>query len=299
MAMVRSMTGFGQAEASSETVRVAVEVRSVNSRYAEVTLRSPRSLNNHEAELTRIVKQRIARGRINVAIQVEETAAAFQLPALNTAFIQAYATHLRTIADAAGTSPDLPLELFLKQPDIYLREESDKPAIQSEGVELFTLSQEALERALEAFCAAREEEGRALDVDFRQQLHTIHQLMEHVATVAPRRIERARERLKARLAELTLPTGVDEQRLEQEIVILTDKLDLNEEIVRLTAHLRSFESTLASDEPIGRKLNFLCQEMNREINTIGSKANDAEIAGAVVGMKEALEKLKEQVENVE
>ena len=297
--MVRSMTGFGQAEASSETVRVVVEVRSVNSRYAEVTMRSPRALNTHEAELTRMVKQRIARGRINVAIQVEETAAAMSLPAVNTAFIEAYATHLRAIAAAAGISTELPLELFLKQPDIYLPEDSDLQAAHTDGVELLPLTQEALQRALEAFSAAREEEGRAIDADFRQQLHTIHQLMEHVAKVAPTRIERARERLKARLAELTLPSGVDEVRLEQEIVLLSDKLDLNEEVVRLTAHLRSFESTLASDEPIGRKLNFLCQEMNREINTIGSKANDADIAGAVVGMKEALEKLKEQVENVE
>ncbi len=290
--MIYSMTGFGRGAASAEGADVTVELRSVNSRYCEVAIRAPRSLAEHEAEMQNRAKDVLDRGKVNVSVQVQRAAGTAPLR-VDAAAAAAYRRLLDEVRAAAGITEPVGIEHILKYPDVLVATEEGDEA---EGV--WEATQAALADALDAMQAMRRQEGDALAADLRGRLDAIETELDAVEANAPARIEAARTALHERLADLLGEERVDRDRLEMEIALLADKLDVNEECVRLRSHLALFRDALDADEPVGRRLNFLAQEFNREINTIASKANDPGIAHRAVTMKEELEKIREQVQNV-
>jgi uncharacterized protein (TIGR00255 family) len=290
--MISSMTGFGRGTASAEGADVTVELRSLNSRYCEVTVRAPRSLAEHETDVQNRVKDALDRGKINVNVQVQRAAGSAPLR-VDAAAATTYRRLLDEVRDAAGIQEPVGLDHVLKFPDVLVTVDEGDDA---EGV--WEAAQAALAEALDAIAAMRRQEGEALAADLRARLDAVETELDAVEEEAPARVTAAREALAERIATLLDDERVDPDRLELEIAVLADKLDVNEECVRLRSHLALFREALESDEPVGRRLNFLAQEFNREINTIASKANDPGIAHRAVTMKEELEKIREQVQNI-
>jgi uncharacterized protein (TIGR00255 family) len=289
------MTGFGRGEATSGGYTAVVELRSVNSRYCEVSTRLPRSLNARDAELQRLVKDRFARGRISLQVQVEDPIADVVPVVVNENAVRQYRRLLQQVAEAAGLDPVISLDQILRFSDILTPVEPEEPSEDA----VWTATIAALRLAGDGMRAMRLDEGKALDRELRERLDGIESNLAEIERLAPLRVTATHERLVDRLREFMEDERLDRNRLEFEMAVLADKLDVREECVRLHSHLHLFRQALDSSEPVGRKLNFLSQEMNREVNTIGSKSNDAEMAHLVVGMKEDLEKIREQIENVE
>ncbi|QXD13794.1 YicC family protein [Rhodocaloribacter litoris] len=296
--MIASMTGFGRGSAEADGFAATVEMRSVNSRFCEVSVRLPRVLSEYEGEIQRLVKQAFARGRINVNVQLTQTGDDVLPLRVNPEAARAYARLLESARDAAGLDGPVRLEHLLQFSDIFIPVEAEED-VTGRSEQAWAVVRAALETAVEALRAMRRQEGQALQAELAGRIDAIETLLEAVEAQAPARVEQARRRLHDRLEELLGDDRLDAERLEFEIALLADKLDVTEECVRLRSHLALFRESLAGDEPVGRKLNFLAQEMNREVNTIGSKANDATIAHLVVRMKEELEKIREQIENTE
>ncbi len=294
--MIASMTGFGRAEATIEGQTATVEVRSVNSRFCEVSTRLPSLLASRETEMQRLIKQVIPRGRISVQVQLEAAVA----DALPVRVNQEAAAQARRVLEEVCLAARLP-EASISLPDILrfseVLETSASDPTKDEGAWVATRA--ALEDALVSLQHMRRQEGEALHAELSARIGGLEERLARIETHGPERVTASHERLRERLAELLADERVDRGRLEVEMALLADKLDVREECVRLRSHVHLFNEALASNEPVGRKLNFLTQEMNREVNTIGSKSNDAEMAHLVVGMKEELEKIREQVENVE
>ena len=290
--MLRSMTGFGRGTAREGDAEATVEARAVNGRYAEVTLRSPRALAPHEAALTARVKDAIDRGNATVHVTLGQAEGARTLR-VDAPAARAAADLLRELREAAGLEAPVTLADLLRYEVL-----TDADPASEDDTDALAAVQAALGDALDRLDAMRADEGRALAADLRARADAIEADLVAVEARAPVRVEAARARLAERLSELMDDDRVDRNRLETELALLADKLDVTEECVRLRSHLALFRAALDAEEPVGRRLNFLSQEFNREINTIGSKANDAEIARLAVSMKEELEKIREQVQNV-
>jgi len=292
--MLNSMTGFGRASAELDGLTVTAEMRSVNNRFCEVVVRAPRELSRWESDVINRVKQRFARGRISVQIQVDYPPSTGAEVTINKEAAKKYAQALKQLRRAASVSGTVRLEHLLSLPNVLV---SDESKVGDEDV--WRVAKAAIEAATDGLSEMREREGRSLYRDLESRVSEIETQMAHVEERAPERVAEARQRLRDRLAEVLSDDRVSADRLEVELVMVADKLEISEEIVRLRSHIEQFREALSSREPAGRKLNFIYQEMNREVNTIGSKANDAVLTRAVVSMKEALEKIREQVENVE
>jgi len=292
--MIASMTGYGRGEAEVRGYEAVVELKSVNSRYCEVSLRSPKSLNAHEADIQRTIKTAFSRGRISAFVQVTDPAPDDLPIRVNPKAVAAYRRLLEEVASTAGIEEPISLDHLLKYQDIF---EADD--IEEDLDAIWDATRMALEAACEAMQTMRLREGEALQTELDERLEGIETRLREAERLAPERVTSSGERLRERLSEIIEEGRIDPERIEFEMAMLADKLDVREECVRLDSHLALFREGMASGEPVGRKMNFLSQEMNREINTIGSKSNDAEMAHLVVGMKEELEKIKEQVENVE
>ena len=294
--MISSMTGFGRASLHHQGTEATVEMRSVNNRYCDVSVRLPRSLAEREADVQAQVKAAFARGRITVQVQLEQTSEAALSIQVDEDAARAYARLLERLREAAGLEEPVRLEHLLRFSDVFTTPNADEADTDEAAWEAV---QAALEEATEALRAMRRQEGEALQADLLARADAIEAALADVEARAPDRVTEARQKLHDRLQDLLESHRLNEDRLELEITLIADKLDVTEEGVRLRSHLALFREALHSDEPVGRKLNFLAQEMGREINTIGSKANDAEIAHLAVEMKEELEKIREQVQNVE
>jgi uncharacterized protein (TIGR00255 family) len=292
--MLESMTGFGRASAATQGYEIVAEVRAVNGRFVEVTVRTPRELAPFEVEIQNAVKANLSRGKINVSIQIERSASEAALT-IDEPQALAYTHLLERLRFISGIREPIRLEDLLAFKDIFVsRGVSDTPV-----AELWAAASEALTQALSACREMRMQEGRALADDLQARLAAIGQTLVAVEARAPERIVDVRSDLTARLAELLGDDRrVDPDRLEMEIAVLADRLDVTEECVRLRSHIDQFRDSMAATEPVGRRLNFLAQELNREINTISAKANDAAVAHMAVSMKEELEKIREQVQNV-
>ncbi len=293
--MISSMTGFGRGTAETDRSSVTVEIKSVNSRFCEVSVRGPRSISEREIEIQNLVKQSVPRGRIAVHVQIEQASGMDARIEVNQPAAIMYRDALSMLSDELGLETPIRLDHLLRFPEVIERNES--AGIDPE--EEWPFIRSATETAISELAAMRLREGEALQTDLRQRLDAIEQHLAAINERAPERVADARTRMTERLSELIDEQKVDADRLEFEIALLADKLDVNEEVVRLASHLELFREALQTEEPIGRKLNFIAQEINREINTIGSKSNDAELAHIVVNMKEELEKIREQVENVQ
>ena len=292
--MIKSMTGYGKAVVETETGRTTVEIRSVNHRYGEVFVKMPRSFLAFENDVRKAVGDRLKRGKIEVFVQREEVVGGQQRPLVNVALARAYREafdHLRT---ELGIYDPVTLPLILSQKDVLPAQEesSDEDALRAELLQ-------GVRGAVEAMETMRMREGEALLADLRDRRQTLAMLIDRVAERAPAVVTDYALKLRERLAQLLADTTLDEARLAQEVALLADRCDVTEELVRFRSHLIQFDETFALAEPVGRKLDFLMQELNREVNTIGSKANDAAMAAIVVELKAELEKIREQVQNIE
>lgn len=292
--MLRSMTGFGRGTAREGAADATVEVRTVNGRYAEVTVRGLGDLAEHEAAVQSLVKDAIERGNATVHVTLATGAASGPLQ-VDPAAASALGALLRHAAEAAGLAPEsVTVADLLRAGDVLVPAPPDPSAAEA----AWAAVRAALAEALTRLDAMRQAEGTALADDLGARLDALDALTAEVEARAPVRLEAARQRLRDRLADLADVPDLDPGRLETEAVLLSDKLDVTEETVRLRSHLEQVREALAAPEPVGRRLNFLSQEIGREVNTIGSKANDAEITRLSVSMKEELEKIREQVQNV-
>ena len=290
--MIRSMTGFGRGTAAVGGVEATVEVRTVNGRYAEATVRGLGDLGEHETAVQGAVKDAIGRG--TAAVHVALAGGAARALTVDADAARAAGDTLREAAEAAGLDPGaVTLADVLRLPDVLV----PRPA-QDAGGAGWEAVQAALSEALAALDAMRRAEGEALRADLAARADAIERLTDAVEARAPERTAEARARLSARLDELVGAGRLEPGRLEAEAVLLADKLDVTEEAVRLRSHLGQVREALGLSEPVGRRLNFLAQEIGREVNTVGSKANDAELTRLAVAMKEEVEKIREQVQNV-
>jgi len=294
--MVRSMTGFGRAEASGESIAVTVEARSVNHRHLDVALRLPRALAALELDARRLVQSRLERGRVEVTVQLTPLGgAAAQRVQVDGALAREYIARARALAMELGLEGAPNLTWVLERPGV-VRLEEPEPV---EPAAPWPLLAEALGRALDELVARRTAEGERL-VEALRTLHAeLTTTVDVVAARGPaagaRREDRLRERLRALLAE----TAIDEARIVTEAAIWADKSDVTEELARLRAHLAEFTLLLDKGGPVGRPLDFLIQELNREVNTVASKADDLEMSQAALTAKGVLEKIREQVQNLE
>lgn len=293
--MLASMTGFGRGSAAEGQTEVTVEIRSVNSRYCEISIRGPRSVSALEQDVQNAIKKRLERGRITVQIEVSETSDATSRLALNVDAVRGYRGLLDRLREEAGIEEPVGIKDILHFSDVFTTAGVDEEAEARRAALLMS----AVDQAIDGIVNMRQREGDALKHELESRLVLIESSMEKVDKHAPQRLDEARTRLRERVREILDDERVDPDRLELEIVLLADRLDVTEESVRLKSHIAQFREALASEESVGRKLNFISQEMNREVNTIGSKANDPEIARHVVSMKEELEKIREQIQNVE
>jgi uncharacterized protein (TIGR00255 family) len=288
------MTGFGAGRAESKGEALSVELRAVNGKFCEVKPRLPRELAALEPELVRVVKARVSRGVVDVFVRREAASSKGLVPRVDLALAAAYAKALREMKDELGLAGEPSVHDVASLEGVL----SIGEAV-SDPVSLAPVLLGALQPALEALEQMRRREGEALARDLAARFDALEKGVKAVAQLAPLQLQAYRERLSARIAELTHGVPLDPARLVQEVAIFADRTDVAEEVTRLASHLSQLRALLGSEAPAGRKLEFLVQEVNREINTIGSKSQNAGIASLVVDMKAELERVREQIQNVE
>ncbi len=292
--MIRSMTAFGRGEAVLGPGAVTAEVRTVNSRHLDLRLRLPRECTELEPVLRSEVSRHFARGQVEVTVRLPEESGASPEVAVDLETAARYVEVADRLRKQLGIKGGLSVETLLGLPEVVQLREPELPAS-----ELTQAVLGAAEQACGAAAQMRRREGEALEAEFSARLGEIEELVTRIAERADEVNEGLRERLRLRLATLAPEAGVDPARLAQEVVFYADRMDVTEELVRLRSHLAQFRESLSTSGPVGRKLEFLLQELSREANTIGSKASDGEIPTWVVELKTGLEKLREQALNVE
>jgi len=292
--MIKSMTGYGKGQASSETVSLTVEIRSVNHRYSDVSVKAPRGLMSLEGDMKKRVTARLARGKIDVFINQEYAAGSSALPAINRPLAAAYVALFEQLRADFAVDSGIPLSLLVGQKDVLVVKENELAP-----EEVASLVTTAIEEALDALEGMRLKEGEALCLDMEGRLSEVERLLSRIEERAPQVPLEWQGRLKERLSRLQRDFEYDPQRVAQEIALFADRCDISEEIVRFHSHLQQFRSLQSAAEPVGRQMDFLVQELNREVNTMGSKSNDADMTRLVVAIKAELEKIREQVQNVE
>jgi uncharacterized protein (TIGR00255 family) len=291
--MLKSMTGYGKAQAEVNNLLVVVEIKSLNSKFLETNIRLPKAWNDYEMEIRNLISQKLQRGKVNISVDVQQHGGSSNTVTYNQDLFMHYYNALNALAGKVGMadSPDL-FRLALQQPEVATT------ATNSAGDEEWALIKDTLLSAIHQCDVFRTREGDSLRIKLNSYNQEIGSILSKIEAHDPQRIENIRQRLESRLEELSKSDQLDKSRLEQEMFFYIEKLDISEEKVRLRTHLNYFEQTLNSADSNGKKLGFLAQEIGREINTIGSKANDANVQQLVVSMKEELEKIKEQSLNV-
>lgn len=289
------MTGYGRGEASRAGIKISAEITSVNRKQSEITVYLPREIEALEAPARAELNKRIARGRVTVKVGLHAAEALPGQVQVNVGVAKAYVLELKKLAKALKVSEEISLETLVRLPGVL--------GGASEGArteELWPIVEQALVAAMDALLKMRSREGAHLAKDLQMRIKNMRKGVTKIKTAAPEMVKRYRDQLRERIANagLALPAEEDE-RLLKEVVYFADRSDISEELARLQSHFNQFDDCSKSEEPVGRTLDFLAQEMNREINTIGSKAQDTEIAREVVQLKAELEKFREQVQNVE
>jgi uncharacterized protein (TIGR00255 family) len=292
--MIRSMTGFGAAELGTEHGRLSAEVRSVNHRYCEISLRLPRSISGLEGPVRQLLTDRLARGKINLSVSWEGYEDAGGRLTVNHDVARQYIDAMAELKAKYGLGGDPDVRSVVALGDVF---QWERESVNEE--KLWAQVKQVIEAAIDNMAQMKQREGDALLREFETRLSKIEEHLARAEARAPLRPREAQERMMARLKPLLGDVPVDPGRLAQEIAFLAERLDCTEECVRLRAHLSQFRRLFVDAELAGRKLNFLLQEMNREVNTLGSKGNDALIAEVVIELKDEIEKLREQVANVE
>jgi uncharacterized protein (TIGR00255 family) len=292
--MIASMTGFGRGEARKGGITISVELRTVNNRFLEVSSRLPRSLSLRENDVKELIRRRISRGKVNVIANVEREGNGSAGLGINSSAAKSYYKLLVQLRKTLKLKETVKLEHMLQFSEIFEQQE-----IGGTDEKEWEVLQESLEAALEALAEMRRAEGGELERDFRARIALLDEKLSEIGRLSVEQVPAERIRLRERVSQLIDKTPVDEGRLELELALLADRLDVTEECVRFRSHNKFFLEALTLPDPAGRKLNFLIQEMNREANTIGSKSSATEIAHLVVSMKEELEKIREQLQNIE
>ena len=292
--MLKSMTGYGKSESVTDSGKLSVEIRSVNHRYGEISVKLPRQFMSLEGEIKKRVSSRFKRGKIDIFINFEQPSGVAALPQVNFAMAKAYHEAFLALNHHLGIYEPVPASIIIAQKDVLVSQEL-APDMDGISAALFS----TLSDAMDSFGEMRCMEGEALHTEIAGRISIIYEAVETVAVRSPVAVAANVERLKERIVKLLADVQLDEMRFAQEAALIADRMEITEELVRLRSHFKQFDSLLSLDEPVGRKLDFLLQEMNREVNTIGSKANDAEIAAMVVELKSEMEKIREQIQNVE
>lgn len=293
--MIHSMTGFGRGEYSENGFSVTVELKSLNSRYCDISVRLPQVLQDKESAIREIIQEQFTRGKFNISIRLSQDGMGEPDITFNENVAKGYYRLLQSLADTVGIEQQVTLDHLLEFNNLFTNKEQDDEEVE----QWWSVAEKALERAMNQLNKMRRNEGTQLEDDLNKRLQQIDENLESIKTLTKERVPEERRKLHERVTELIEDDTLDEERLEMEIAIIADKIDITEEIVRLQSHIKFFEEALDQDGAMGRRLNFLLQEMNREANTIGSKANSSEISHQVVQVKENLEKIREQVQNVE
>lgn len=293
--MIRSMTGFGSAEGTVGDSRVHVELRTVNHRFFNPSLKIPSAFARWETELRERLRLRITRGHVTLFARAEREATA--APAIDMDRFAHYVTQLRALQQRHALAGELDVATVLRMPDVVTTSRGEADAPPASPDELLAI----VDVAIDALTAMRADEGARLAAFLSERVAVIERALSRIAERAPLRVVEQRDRLRAAVAELLDGASIDDARVAQEIAFLADRLDVSEELDRFSSHITAFRAALAPAvaEPVGKRLGFLVQEMLREANTTGSKANDAAMLSEVVTIKEELERIREQVENLE
>jgi uncharacterized protein (TIGR00255 family) len=292
--MIRSMTGYGRAEMANGQRKVVVEVRSVNHRFSEVVIRMQKDLSPLEERIRNLVQAKVSRGRVDVTVIREAYGERRRRVEVDQELASSYYEKLRELGQSLGLRAQTKLDLIARLPDVFNITE-----VPEDIERLWESLSPAVDQALDAMLAMREREGERLRADLVGRLASIEDHTGAIEERAPQTVEDYRRRLADRVKEILPGVEIDEGRLATEVVLFAERSNVTEEIVRLRSHLAQMRQSLEQSEAVGRRLDFLLQEMNREINTIGSKASDGQIAKVVIEVKSELEKIREQVQNIE
>ena len=288
---MKSMTGYGKGEAANETRKVTIEIKAVNNRFLDINTRFPKSLSYVEDGVKKQIQEVVKRGTLDVYYTYEVTGETDKVVAADLYLAEQYLSAMKQVRDGLGTADDITTMAVIRMPDVLT-----VTAAEEDRDEIKELFETAAKAAVSALDEMRKVEGISAKA---RLVGNITSHLNAVSVRAPLVVIDYRDKLNKRIAELLDQPAVDEARIATEVAVFADKCDINEEVSRLTSHISQFNTALESDEPQGRRLDFLSQEMNREINTMGSKANDLELTKFVIEMKNELEKIKEQIRNVE
>ncbi len=292
--MLKSMTGYGRAESSKGALEFSVEIRSGNNRFREIILRLPQSLQPSEDRIRSIVSSRLRRGRIEVSIQIKDNGDKGLNLELNRPLVRAYATIFNELNEELGCKQPIDLSFFSQLKDTII--------VKQDSVDLERIwpdLKDVLDKALLSLETMRMDEGKALEEDFLVRLNRIKGDIEEIRNRAKVTVEEYRDKLIQKINKLIEGIDIAEDRLMQEVALMADRSDITEELIRVESHLEQFRSYMNQDDVIGRRLDFLLQEINREVNTMASKAADSFVSQLVVDIKAELERLREQIQNVE
>ena len=292
--MIKSMTGFGRSTYENEGREYIIEIKSVNNRFTDINIKMPRNLNYLEEKIRKQILSNISRGKVEVSIQLNNNSDLGKKINLNTDIAKKYVEELKKLSEETNIIDNINIMDVARFPDV-LNIRIDEEAEEVIEKELFT----ALDSAIDSFLDMRQKEGSKIKVDLENRIEVIKQKIEQISSISAGLVDEYVVKLETRIKELLKTDVVDQTRLAQEVVIYSDKCSVEEEITRLKSHISQFLNLLNENIAIGKKLDFLIQEMNRETNTIGSKANNLEITNFVVDIKTELENIREQLQNIE
>lgn len=292
--MIKSMTGFGAGDAETADFKVHIEVKAVNQRFLETNYHMPYSMNMFENQLTKKIKEYASRGKLDINIRFQDLRDKAVTVKVDKGLVAAYGQALQEISSQLELSAPVTAAQIASYPDVLKLNEENADLEAAQPVLM-----QAMEQALESFVAMREAEGQNIQRDLLARIGTLENLVGELEKLAPEIVAAYRQRLENLLREYLAKEDIEESRIIQEVALFTDKVNYTEETVRLRSHFDQFRQIITAGEPVGRKLDFLIQEMNREINTVASKANSAGAAQFVVDVKSEIEKIREQIQNIE
>lgn len=292
--MIKSMTGFGRCEISEGDRKITVEMKSVNHRYLDVSMKMPKKLNYFDSAIRGILKEYVQRGKVDVYITYEDLSAGDAALSYNRKIAAQYVEYFRQMEEQFGLKNDMQVSVLARCPEVLVMEEQ-----RPDEEEIRHLLEQAVRGACEKFVETRTREGQTLREDLLQKLEEILQTVAFVEERSPQILAEYRQKLEAKVKELLADAQIDENRIAAEVTIFADKICVDEEIVRLRSHVEAMKAALEHGEGVGRKLDFIAQEMNREANTTLSKANDLEVSSRAIDLKTAIEKVREQIQNIE
>lgn len=292
--MIKSMTGFGRCEVQKDSRKFTVELKSVNHRYLDVNIRMPKKLNFFETAIRNLLKSYANRGKVDIFITYEDLSQAQVAVKYNAVLAGEYLKYLKQMEEEFGLENDIRVSTLSRYPEVFTMEE------QSEDEEkLWNGLKEALEGAFGQFVRTRQTEGENLKRDILAKLDRLSKLTAYIEERSPQIVSEYRAKLEEKMKELLADTQIEESRIAAEVILFADKICTDEEVVRLKSHISHMRNTLDEKDEIGRKLDFIAQEMNREANTILSKANDIEVSDYAISLKTEIEKIREQIQNIE